>query len=1334
MSNAKRFLSVILAIIMVCSTLVIGANAAYTAYKDAAIKNQYNALDTAVLTTDQYASAAMDEVDRMLDEEQLKFTRDDIIVGDVDLTSIDNTMDSVYALVNGTLFSSLSGMLGDLKNLSVEAFKPESAGGVRRGTSGKTDTDIIYAVLQFLYNNKGIFVSFVNGTIDLGSILPSLLGDTINEYTNVNKLLKGLLYGVAYVDENGDSLDAPDNVDTIAIDTMVQDLIDRLILNEFTMDGRQLGPYFEGDTNISNGTMYTFLDKAIKDVYNAIAVNLLNTSVKEAIGKFCGVEYDEDGNADASNLNGREALFNLDYTISEYNFDSSKTTIDQLNALLKNILDQILNPSVYVWVGGANSNLKSNIVNLAKAVLTQTGDDFFASYIEVADAAQLDAMTDQELTAYALRAIINASADGMYIPDEATTIREFGYYALSELLATSVPDLDFAGLDKNSTDSLIIMGINYAIYSVSSSLDMGLSYANSMADVDNQLKVAANYAIDNYGGLFSGIDFSNCNGGWELIDAILFRIIDKTWLPAESNGKFKTFLIDCLVDNILDLDVDSLLNLFKFRADSELQQSPKKVIINRVASIFNAIFPGAINGNATTLEQLASNSALASTINAIFSTLYNERVDLVKSILPTVCSILDLTNRQEFEFPTLTYDKMVYTNSGIFDFNIKIRNSSTGINTGWTDSNGVFHQDALYTYDIKSITSSISSIAVASAPSTIAGGVTENIRLNGSLSTTDGVLKVTITYDVLTETGEPLTPAPIAEDVYIFLTKTASEEETPITVTTATNGMVINDGPKNVFAKSMGDITDITLTIANTATTKKSVLPTSNVFTTAKNPKDKDGNYWFELNTEPTEVLQMVDKTPGIGRVTVFKTTEAYKALTGDEKKEKWDSMIEQMTAYNSRTGAISSYPKTTNYTIGIQGGPTYAAANLFVYNDYNLGSLVNSELTKHRQASAYSSASAWAAYQTALSNAVKAVYSPFVASTFASATGKAAQYNSASTALVAAIEALEETAQGAGVESLQAIIDQYNPSNDELEYDDPNYNFFAVADFVDYTYYNYREEYRSAQKMIDKATIPDEETGEVAVINELDKAYMEHRLALYGERLLQRTAEKKHLAAELNSLTRTNVYTEEWSAESWANFERALAFATSVNSTAVSALKQSKINTALEELLEAEKRLVKDSGEEPGGDASFELVDPTGVGELTEIEADDGTIVLTGITPDIDYTEFFNCTGCEAIITENENGVFSTGATVEIVDDEGNTLASYVIAIYSDVNGDLGTDAMDVTSTLAIYGGSVVPSAAENTAADTMVDYNVDAMDATLTLAIYGGSVVPDYVNLIGA
>ena len=163
MSNAKRFLSVILAIIMVCSTLVIGASAEYFAYKNEAITT-YNKLDEPVLTTEQYASAAMDEVDRMLNEEQLKFTREDIVVGDVYLTSINETMDSVYLLVNGPLFNSLKGMLGDLGNLSVEAFKGVDKGGVRRSTdkNGKSDLDIIYAVLQFLYDNKDIFVDFLN--------------------------------------------------------------------------------------------------------------------------------------------------------------------------------------------------------------------------------------------------------------------------------------------------------------------------------------------------------------------------------------------------------------------------------------------------------------------------------------------------------------------------------------------------------------------------------------------------------------------------------------------------------------------------------------------------------------------------------------------------------------------------------------------------------------------------------------------------------------------------------------------------------------------------------------------------------------------------------------------------------------------------------------------------------------------------------------------------------------------------------------------------------------------------------------------------------------------
>ena len=121
MSNAKRFLSVILAMIMVLSTLVVGASA-YSAYKDDAIKSQYNKLDKPVLTTEQYASAAVDELDRMLGKEQIKLEKSDLYgIGELDLTSVDKTMESVYNFVTGRTFETFKGMLGDLANLTANA-------------------------------------------------------------------------------------------------------------------------------------------------------------------------------------------------------------------------------------------------------------------------------------------------------------------------------------------------------------------------------------------------------------------------------------------------------------------------------------------------------------------------------------------------------------------------------------------------------------------------------------------------------------------------------------------------------------------------------------------------------------------------------------------------------------------------------------------------------------------------------------------------------------------------------------------------------------------------------------------------------------------------------------------------------------------------------------------------------------------------------------------------------------------------------------------------------------------------------------------------------------
>lgn len=1352
MSNAKRFLSVILAIVMMCSTLVIGANAAYTAYKDSAIVGQYNKLDKAVLTTEQYASAAMDEVDRMLTKEQLKFTREDIIVGDIDLTSIDAAMDSVYAIVNGALFSSLKGMLGDLQNLNADAFATEAKGGVRRGTAGKTDADIIYAVLQFLHDNTDLLVSFVEGTLDTGSILSSIID--LSEFMDVNKLLKGLLYEFAYGVEGTDA-----QVAASSVDTMAQDLIDKYVVTGYDeenddgtiehVDG--LVPALAGKTNISTGTMYTFLDNVIKVLYNELLVPLMNGDLKNTIKRFCGVTYIDNGDGtyteDRSALNEYANLLNIDYEVPVYEF-TSETFIAQGNNIIKSILDQLVKPEVIVWQAGGKEAFKPNLVRVAKELLENAGGDLFADYVELATPEELEAMTDVELVVYAVRAIVNSSAFGMYIP-ETDTIREFAFIALKQILATDVPALDFSNLDPNSTDSLVIMGINYAIHAVSSELDMGLEFVDSMEGVDAQLKKAADYAVENYGGLLNGITFEDGASGWDTIDTVIFSIIPESWLPTSANGSLKNFIFT-LVNTIADLEIENLFSLFEYRSDSELQKTPKQVIINLVSRVINIIFPGAFKA-ATTLDALVTNQALAGTVRAIFDALWNYRANLVKAILPTLCGILDLTNAQEFEFPELTWDPTdanVDGNSirtaGSVAIKLMVRNGSTGINTGYTDANGVFHQDQLYTYDIQSVTTNVDGMNVT-YPDTIAGGQTVEMAFTGAVKASTPFV-VTMTYDVLTEDGSTLTEEPITETMYSYIAYNEQPDDTTKLTSTASGGFSITDGPRYLYASGMGDLEDITITVQNTNAAEATAVPyfaQSVTPTTAVNRPfgtSEDGTCHLQVITDETTIMQQVGDTAGIANIKMFETTEAYDALTGEEKEAIWDSIITYGTVVNVKTGAVTRYPRmqiTLGATINGSTKVQNTGVLVFCYKDYGLPGMLEDEMGKHRQQSAYATADStvfagktvWEAYSQAMEDASKAVYSCFRNGTFATLTGKFALYEPAYNNLKAAIEELDAQVLSAGVESSQALIDRCYPSNPEdLPYYDPAYIHQGVSDYVAYTYYNFRDELRALEGMIESATVPDEE-GNVAVVNELDKAYKEHRFSLYFSRLLPAPAYKSHLQAELANPTRVIGDESEYSVESWTDYQNALAFATATANEADA--NPTKIKTAYRELLEAEKRLVPPSEDIGGGDEISYL--PTETVEI--IETEEGSIVITGIDPNNDLADYFTCTGCYVEVTENEGGTFSTGAIVEIKSEaDDSVLATYVVAAYGDINGDASSDVGDVSSIAAAAGGSVVFDGIITTAADVNLDGAADVGDVPTFVAVAGGSMVVDFEGRVAA
>lgn len=1340
MSNAKRFLSVILAIVMMCSTLVIGANAAYVAYKDSAIVDQYNALDKAVLTTDQYASAAIDEVDRMLTKEQLKFTREDIIVGDIDLTSVDAAMDSVYAIVNGALFSSLKGMLGDLQNLNADAFATEAKGGVRRATAGKTDTDIIYAVFQFLHDNTDLLVSFVEGTLDTGSILSSLID--LSEFMDVNKLLKGMLYEFAYGVEGTD-----EQVVASSVDTMAQDLIDKYVVDGYTDEDGEfnepLVPALKGKTNISTGTTYAFLDNVLKVLYNEVLVPIINEDLGETIKKLCGVEYIDNGDGtytlDYSNLNEYAKLINYDYTVPTYEF-TDDTFISQGNNIIKSILDEIVSADVFVWEAGDSSMFKPNLVKIAKELLINAGDELFADYIEIATEEEIDAMTDDQLVVYAVRAIINSSCFGMYVP-ETETIREFAFIALQQVLATDVPELDFSNLDPNSTDSLVIMGINYAIHAVSSEIDMGLEFVYDMDGVETQLNKAMDYAIENYSGVLNGIKFTEGASAWENLNTLLFSIIPANWLPASANDDFKTFLFG-LINAIADLDFDALFELFEYRSDSELQKAPKQVIINLVSRIVNIIFPGAFK-SATTLDALVTNQALAGTVRAIFDALWNYKANLAKVILPILCGILNLTNDQEFEFPELTWDPTdanVDGNSirtaGSVAIKLMVRNGSTGINTGYTDADGVFHQDKLYTYDIKSVTTNVSAISVT-YPDTIAGGQTVEMSFTGAVKASTPFV-VTMTYDVLTEDGSTLTDEPITETMYSYIAYNESPDDTTKLTSTAVGGFSIIDGPRYLYANSMGDLEDITITVQNTNATEATAVPyySQSTSTPANRhigvPADGAESY-LQVRTDETTIMQQVDDNAGIANLKIFETTEAYDALTGEEKDAAWDSIISYGTMTNATTGAVTRYPRI-QMTIGatINGSTKVQNTGVLVYcyKDYGLPGMLEDEMGKHRQESAYATANStvyagstvWEAYNTAMEAAAKAVYSCFRNTTFMTLTGKFSQYEPAFNNLKQAIEELDAQVLSAGVASSQELIDKFYPSNPEdLMYYDPAYVHMGVSDYVAYTYYNFRDELNALQGMIDSATIPDEE-GNVAVVNELDKAYKEHKFSLYYGRLLKAPAYNAHLAKELANPTREIGDESEYDADAWYNYEVAVNFATATVNDATS--NPTKIKTAYRELLEAEKRLVAPAeGGDVGGDdtVTFQPI------ESAEIIAE--TTYLTGVSPDRDIAEYFECVGCYVEVTENAEGTYSTGATVNIISEAtGDVVGTYTVAVYTDINGDAMTDTGEVGTVLIFTAGSKVPEDLELAAGDVDGDGAIDTTDLSSYLAIAAGSVVVDY------
>ena len=295
----KRLLAIILASLLILSSATAGASA-YQAYKDDAL-TKYDFTDTAVLTTEQYASALLDYADKALAKANI--TKDLSILGKLDATSIDNALSSVYNLINDN--SGILWMAGDLNKVEVGMLE-------KRRRSNSSDVEVIKSLLEFLGHdsNRKIVRKVVLGGIgkqrrDDGVSL-GVANSFVKIDLNVEVMLRELIWGLAYPNTAYNS--------NTTVDTMVQTIIQNALagVKEIPESVRNLV-----DLNSTKST-YDFIEDLLQTAYNDIAVPMLNDQTM----KWLGQEIDKDTTGTLA------GLFNRDFRVSAYTVPAGSTLVD----------------------------------------------------------------------------------------------------------------------------------------------------------------------------------------------------------------------------------------------------------------------------------------------------------------------------------------------------------------------------------------------------------------------------------------------------------------------------------------------------------------------------------------------------------------------------------------------------------------------------------------------------------------------------------------------------------------------------------------------------------------------------------------------------------------------------------------------------------------------------------------------------------------------------------------------------------------------------------------------------------------------------------------------
>ena len=1199
MKKMKRLLAIILASLLILSSATAGASA-YQAYKDDAL-TKYDFTDTAVLTTEQYASALLDYADKALAKANI--TKNLSILGKLDATSIDNALSSVYKLINGN--SGILWMAGDLGDVEVGMLE-------KRRRSNSSDVEVIKSLLEFLGHdsNRKIVRKVVLGGIGKqrrdGGVSLGVANSFVKVDLNVEVMLREMIWGLAYPNTEYNS--------NTTVDTMLQTIIQNALagVKEIPESVRNLV-----DLNSTKST-YDFIEDLLQTAYNDIAVPMLNDQTM----KWLGQEIDKDTTGTLA------GLFNRDFRVSAYTVPAGSTLVGELNNIAGGIVNGLLK-NYNGWVSGDNSKLTDNVVAVARYILKETGDYFFPDWQKhIATPEEIDAMSKEELIAYIARSVINASVGYMYIPEDVTTVVGVAWEAVKQLMAQFLPERDYSNYPK-TIDGILDMLADYIAYNVNPGIDLNagslkeaLNYGSGF---ESMLTTAVKWLAADpqfYTGLLpdTTVDTSN---GWKALDDIFFKLLDKSVLPAKfANSGSETILKD-IVYSILngllvDQDLTCISDLFvKNESGAFAKQTLKQSIVRLVTDILNAVLPGSVATKYyASLNDIVKNEALGKIVYDLLGCLrpnftlgkdtftgYGDK--LVPPIVNIVAQVMKLVDKSKFgqmEFAGPT--RVSPPEKGDVAYSVTIYNGSKGINRGYTDKNGTFTQDALYQYRIASV--SATAYTAAGAGSNVGvSGVSAGDVINGGDSktltvskpgVTDTVVVLTVGYFILTENGESLTgTTPLYASFYTYYSSDAQDDSEPKDISTIT-GKVRLVKPRAGFINQNETLDAINNVHVRINRVKDGGHLTKSTYTqNASTFKGNTGTFFenagFSGETEN-------------GNVNI--TESLWQAKSGADR-----------AALTDGTYTIDySVSATRTASIGGKTGTVTGSVSIYVYNDYEVPAKYKQYSGEQRQRANYSADAdaEWAAYQSALIMAANYALRPKLKANFSNATYMA-QYKIIADNLDAAAAALDKKVVSASVDSLKTAVEavQGAPNPEGSVYWDQGYNFFGYDDFNSISWNGWKEARNRAlnlynstiapkepvapEKPGDDATLIEKQKYEKAyaqwqtdhaawktaiaawqmpTISAIDVAYAEQQIELWGPRLIKLNAVKTHLDAAIAMCTINPADASKYDADRWEAYAKSFAYAQKVSTSFnASTTMRTQVREAMNNLIYNWKRLI---------------------------------------------------------------------------------------------------------------------------------------------------------------